>query len=174
MTTLKFDSLYKLMHISIIELHKESMSFSAAHFTIFSATNRENLHGHNYQVNVALELVVGDNGLSFDYRDYRRKMHDLCETLHQGLLIPTLSPYLKVMERDDQIHLEYSDERMMFLKRDVILIAIRNITVEELSRWFTEQLLHDADQLAHDHIVSVTVKVFSGLGQSGSYTKALR
>ena len=162
------------MHISIIELHKESMSFSAAHFTIFSATHRENLHGHNYQVSVALELVVGENGLSFDYRDYRYKMNHLCKTLHQGLLIPTLSPYLKVREEGDSVFLEYSDEKMTFLKRDVILIAIRNITVEELSRWFTEQLLKDYDQLLHDHILSVSVKVFSGLGQSGSYIKQLR
>ncbi len=162
------------MHISIIELHKESMSFSAAHFTIFSATNRENLHGHNYQVSVKLELIVGENGLSFDYRDYRYKMNDLCKTLHQGLLIPTLSPYLKVREEEARVLVDYADEQMVFLKRDVILIAIRNITVEELSKWFTEQLLKDYDQLVHDHIISVSIQVFSGLGQSGSYTRKLR
>ncbi len=162
------------MHISIIELHKESMSFSAAHFTIFSKTHRENLHGHNYQVSVKLELMVGENGLSFDYRDYRYKMNDLCKNLHQGLLIPTLSPYLTVKEQDGLVLVHYADEKMTFLKRDVILIAIRNITVEELSKWFTEQLLQDYDQLVHDHIISVSIQVFSGLGQSGAYTKKLR
>lgn len=158
------------MHISVLDLHKESMSFSAAHFTIFSATQRENLHGHNYQVSLGLEVVVGENGLSFDYRDYRVRMYNLCETLHQSLLIPTQSPYLKVSEAAGEVQLEYGTERMSFLRRDVTLIAIRNITVEELSRWFCEQLLKERQQLVSDHILSIKVTVFSGLGQSGSYT----
>lgn len=161
------------MHTSIIELHKESMRFSAAHFTIFSETLREDLHGHNYEVSLALEVVVGDNGLSFDYRDYRRKMCALCESLHQGLLLPTRSPYLKVREADGVVHVDYSDEHMTFLKRDVKLIAVSNITVEELSRWFSEQLIKDTAQLVLDQIISIRVKVFSGFGQSGSYTKAI-
>ena len=36
-----------------LELYKEEMKFSAGHFTIFSATERENLHGHNFSVYVA-------------------------------------------------------------------------------------------------------------------------
>ncbi|MFP2903776.1 6-pyruvoyl trahydropterin synthase family protein [Pyxidicoccus sp. 3LFB2] len=50
-----------------IELHKEEMKFSAGHFTIFSATHRENLHGHNFTVYVALTGAVVENGLLSDY-----------------------------------------------------------------------------------------------------------
>ena len=35
-----------------IRLAKENMKFSAAHFTIFSASERERLHGHNFRVEV--------------------------------------------------------------------------------------------------------------------------
>ena len=37
-------------------IDKESHKFSAAHYTIFSATERERLHGHNYSVS-ALSLI---------------------------------------------------------------------------------------------------------------------
>ena len=50
-----------------IEITKDYLHFSAAHFTIFSATQRENLHGHNFDVSCSLDTVVGPNGLAFDY-----------------------------------------------------------------------------------------------------------
>ncbi|EQD50251.1 hypothetical protein B1A_13514, partial [mine drainage metagenome] len=31
-----------------VDLSKERMKFSAGHFTVFSASERENLHGHNF------------------------------------------------------------------------------------------------------------------------------
>ena len=33
-------------------------------YTIFSATERENLHGHNFQVEAILEGNIGDDGLT--------------------------------------------------------------------------------------------------------------
>ena len=41
-----------------IELSKEYLNFSAGHFTIFSATERENLHGHNFQVRGAVTAAI--------------------------------------------------------------------------------------------------------------------
>ena len=37
-----------------IEIAKQALNFSAAHFTIFSQTEREDLHGHNFRWNVNL------------------------------------------------------------------------------------------------------------------------
>ena len=41
-----------------LELCQEEMKFSAGHFTILSATERERLHGHNFTVYVAITGVV--------------------------------------------------------------------------------------------------------------------
>ena len=38
-----------------IEVEKEYLRFSAAHFLIFPDGSAERLHGHNYRVYVALE-----------------------------------------------------------------------------------------------------------------------
>jgi 6-pyruvoyltetrahydropterin/6-carboxytetrahydropterin synthase len=56
---------------------------------------------------------------------------------------------------------------MIFLKRDATILPIRNVTVEELSNWFLEQIILDKQELIHNKIFEMTVKVFSGPGQSG-------
>ncbi len=159
-----------MARIATIELSKENMSFSVAHFTIFSATDRENLHGHNYSVQVLLEKEVADIGLSFDYRFYKQKLRALCKTLHQSVLLPLNSPHLNISEQDGYYHATFADEKMYFLKRDVTLLPVVNISVEELTHWFIQQLLIDQDQLAEHHIQAITVKVFSAPGQGGSTT----
>ena len=47
-----------MTRLSTIEIYKENMKFSAAHFTIFSDTHREHLHGHNYTAHVALTTEI--------------------------------------------------------------------------------------------------------------------
>ena len=47
-----------------IEIAKQALNFSAAHFTIFSATEREDLHGHNWQVECELTSTIDANGRS--------------------------------------------------------------------------------------------------------------
>lgn len=59
--------------LATIELFKESLKFSAGHFTVFSSTDRENIHGHDYRVHTSLTTLVEDEGLSFDYRFYEKK-----------------------------------------------------------------------------------------------------
>ena len=50
-----------------IEISKSYLHFAAAHFTIFGASNRENLHGHNFQVALDATAEIGEDGLTFDY-----------------------------------------------------------------------------------------------------------
>jgi len=159
-----------MKRLSIIELQKESMHFSAGHFTIFSAENRENFHGHNYQVAIALALWVEKVGLNFDYRFYKNLLQKLCKQLDQTFLIPINSPYLTCREENGYIWLDFHDEKIPFLKRDVTLLPVANITVEELSYWFIQALTEDVERLREHRIHQITVKVFSGQGQSGSAT----
>ena len=44
--------------LTTLYIDKESHKFSAAHYTIFSATERERLHGHNYVVVVELSAKM--------------------------------------------------------------------------------------------------------------------
>lgn len=157
-----------MSRLSTIELHKDSMKFSAGHFTIFSATKRERLHGHNYTVYLALTTFVGDEGLSFDYRDYKEKIYALCRRLSQAFLLPTQSKFLKIEDDGDYINAYFNNEKMPFLKSDVELLPLTNITVEELSKWFVDHLASDQADLQKNKIQSILVKVSTSPGQSGS------
>ena len=153
-----------------IELYKEAMKFSSGHFTIFSATEREGLHGHNFTVYLSLDTLVNKNGLSFDYRYYKKKMLGLCKHLSHSFLIPTQSQFLRIEEKDDYCYIHFNNEAIPFLKKDVTFLPITNVTVEELSQWFVEQILLDQEALSKHKIQKIVVKTFSAPGQSGSAT----
>lgn len=149
-----------------IELFKEEMKFSAGHFTIFSATERENLHGHNFTIYVALSGVVNDNGLLGDYGIFKRQVRDMCATWNETFMLPLESPYLKIVQDDPaEVQALYADEVLRFLPRDVTLLPVKNVTVEELSRLFGEMLVSDREQLNQQGVDEVMVKCASGPGQ---------
>ncbi len=151
-----------------IEISKEDLKFSAAHFTIFSATERERLHGHNFRVSLALTAPVGDNGMCFSYVEIKRRLRKLCATLDEYTLIPAQSPYLQIDEDGEFYRLQFNGERMMFLKSDTLLLPLRNTTVEEYARFLLQQLLSDSAFVAGNQILALEMKVSSGPGQWGS------
>jgi 6-pyruvoyltetrahydropterin/6-carboxytetrahydropterin synthase len=152
-------------YITTVELQKESMTFNAGHTTIFSATEREPLHGHYYQVAVAVKALVTENGMKFDYRYYKKRVGDLCQYLNQTMLMPMQSPHLQFSEDADYYYFKFNHKTMPFLKEDVTLMPMTNITVEELSKWFVEQLTSDKNELNQLAVLGITVKVFSAPGQ---------
>jgi 6-pyruvoyltetrahydropterin/6-carboxytetrahydropterin synthase len=156
-------------YLTTIELQKESMKFSAGHTTIFSATEREPLHGHWYGVYLALSTYVEENGLTFDYRYYKQRIHELCKQLNQTFLMPMYSPFLTYDSDQDYYYFTFNHKKIPFLKEDVTLLPVTNITVEELSRWFILELIKDKEQLEKHRIERLVVKVFSAPGQSASH-----
>lgn len=151
--------------ITTIELFKEDMKFSAAHYTIFSATERETLHGHNFNVHAAITAQIHDLGMPFDYDIYKEKLRHLCKELNQLTLIAENSPHQKLEKDGDYLYVHFANEKIPFLARDVKLLPICNITVEELSSWFINQLTKDKQDLDKYNVLKIVVKVFSGPGQ---------
>ena len=98
-------------YLTTVELQKESMKFSAGHTTIFSATEREPLHGHMYQVYLGLSTWVEHNGMTFDYRYYKERVHQLCRKLNQTFLMPGLSPYLTYDQDDTYRYFTFNQKK---------------------------------------------------------------
>lgn len=156
-------------YLTTVELQKESMKFSAGHTTIFSATDREPLHGHMYTVYLALTTWVEENGMTFDYRYYKKRMLELCKHLNQTFLMPEFSPFLEFAEDDVYYYFTFNQKKIPFLKEDVTILPVTNITVEELSRWFVAELIKDQNELVRHRIEKIVVKVFSAPGQCASH-----
>lgn len=149
---------------STIEICKDYLHFNAAHFTLFSATEREDLHGHTFYVAATIDSPVGDDGLAFDYNLFKTALAALCDELDEKVLLPERSPHLRLEHSDDYLIARFADERIPFLPRDVLTLPIRNITVEELAPWFLERLMADP-HIAGLELLRVVIRVSSGPGQ---------
>jgi len=147
-----------------IELAKEDMHFSAAHFTVFSESERENLHGHNFFVEATADGPIDDNGLCFDYNDLKTRLRSLCDSLDETLLLPADSPHLGIADDGSEVAVDFAGDTLRFPHRDVTLLPVRNVTVEELAHWFIGQLAAD-EGIAALPIDALTVRVSSGPGQ---------
>lgn len=154
---------------SRIEIRKQALNFSAAHFTIFNKTDRENLHGHNFQVECELTAPVGDDGLMFDYGIIKQALRELCDELDEQMILPAHSPHLTIEEDGDYSVAIFNGERLPFLSRDLTVLPIANSTVEEISHYLLG-LLVDHSSFAERGIIEMTVKVSSSPGQTGCST----
>lgn len=157
-----------MQNLTTIEITKEDIKFSAAHFTIFNATERERLHGHNYAVHLAATAPVGDDGICFSYKEIKTRLRELCETLDEYTLLPQLSPHLTIEQDAEFYTVWFNAEKIPLRKSDTLLLPIRNSTVEEFARYIRDQFVGDETFVRTRGIVEIVVKVASGPGQSGS------
>ena len=143
-------------------IDKEKHKFSAAHYTIFSATERERLHGHNYSVSARFVAPMGDNGFSADYNVYKNRLAQLCEQLDEYMLLAGDSPYQQISEEGDYYSVHFNGEKMLFLKADTLVLPVRNATVEEFSRYLLDKLVALSGD---DQLQEIELFVASGPGQ---------
>lgn len=148
--------------LATLYIDKERHKFSAAHYTIFSATERERLHGHNYSVSARIVAVMGNNGFSADYNVYKDRLDTLCEELDEFMLLAGESPHQQIAEEETYYRVTFAGVDMLFLRSDTLVLPVRNATVEEFSRYLLGKLLANS---ADDSLREVDLCVASGSGQ---------
>ncbi len=150
--------------LTTLYINKERHKFSAAHYTIFSASERERLHGHNYTVSARIVAPMGDNGFAADYKVYKDRLSALCEPLDEYMLLAAESPHQVVEEAGEYYRVRFAGEEMLFLRSDTLLLPICNATVEEFAHYLLGKLL--ALSTGED-LREVELCVASGPGQRG-------
>jgi 6-pyruvoyltetrahydropterin/6-carboxytetrahydropterin synthase len=158
---------FSMNKLTTLNLSSSNMKFAAAHFTIFSATERENLHGHNFVVSARITSFLQDTGLMFDYQVFKKTLADMCALLDEKLLIPASSPYLNIINSEEEIIIKFANETLRFLPRDVLLLPIANISVENLAYYFLSLMLEKKDLLEKNQVESLMINVASSPSQSG-------
>jgi len=118
----------------VIRLAKQNMKFSAAHFTIFNATERERLHGHNFTVEVDIHARMLGNGMCFDYGIYKDRVVALCRELNEWTILPTRSKFLRIEEAGEHVHAHFNGQRIPFLRGDVLLELRHHLVGEQAHR----------------------------------------
>jgi len=149
-----------------VEIAKQALNFSIAHFTIFSASEREDLHGHNFQLECKVTAPLNDDGLLFDYGILKKLLRALCDEIDEQVILPSESPYLNLTESDGYTVAIFNGEHIPFLPRDVTILPIANTTVEEFSHYFLKKL-RSHSLIKENPIIALSVKVSSSPGQYG-------
>ncbi len=158
-----------------IDLSKEYLKFSAAHFLIFPDGSSERLHGHNYRVFVQLEAGLDEHGLVIDFKRIKPVVREICDGLDEHWLIPGEHPVLRYAEREDGVtEVWYKGLYYAAPTQDVIVLPINNTSSENLATWIGRALRERLEQRFPQAVIShLRVGVEETQGQQGIYRYSL-
>ncbi len=150
-------------------LSRDYMIFSSAHFVV-GEKFIEHLHGHNYKILINIYGNQDEENMILNFYDIKKVLKPIVDNLDHKVLIPADSNLLEIVESDEQIIIKIPDheKEYEFPKSDVILLPIKNTTVEEISHYLAEKLMWNKE-IKKRNIDQVTVTVFEYEGQGVTF-----
>ena len=153
-----------------IEVAKDYFNFASAHFLIFANGKREPLHGHNYQVSVAIEGELDRAGVVLDFITFKPLVKRICDSLDHRTLIQTESPIIKVRARAQEVEVRYGRQKIILPKQDVILLPLKNTSTELLAEHIAGRIRNQVRRkFPRTAIRFIEVGVEEARGQRGIY-----
>jgi len=155
----------------ILRLAKEDFKFSAAHFTVFSRSSAEDLHGHNYRVRVEIGGGALDElGLLMEVSAVKTEIRRLCASLDSKTLLPENSELVRIASEGGAVEVRYGPRVYRLPEEGVRIVPLRNTSIEELALYFWRRLAPALEATAVDELA---VEIEETAGQSCRYVAAL-
>ena len=152
-----------------LNLAKQNFKFSAAHFLIFDDKNAEKLHGHNYQVQVDLEVSsdvdFSEQGYFVDFNVFKKSIKAQLDLWDEHVLLPAQQKEMKFTSAGNQLNVTFRDRQYSFPKDEVHLLEVTNTSTEQLAALLAHLFF---DQFQSYGISSITVRVEETPGQGAS------
>jgi len=158
-----------------ISIARSQYKFSCAHMTVFPDGTKERLHGHNYQIAVALEVERIDLPSMIPFSSVKAALAELCAEWKEYVLLATQNPMFAIV-REDAKELEFTlcGERYVLPRGDVKLLPLDNISVEALAAHIAELLMTRLrPSLDPRNVRTLEVTIDEQPGQGASCTLAL-
>jgi 6-pyruvoyltetrahydropterin/6-carboxytetrahydropterin synthase len=152
-----------------IEVAKDYFNFASAHFLIFADGRREPLHGHNYQVAVAMEGELDRAGVVLDFITFKPLVKQVCDALDHRTLIQTSSSAIEVRKTARQVAIHYKKQKLVLPRGDVILLPIANTSTELLAEYIAGQIKRKVRQNFPATIRYMEIAVEEARGQRGVF-----
>jgi 6-pyruvoyltetrahydropterin/6-carboxytetrahydropterin synthase len=154
-----------------IQVDKEYLKFSAAHFLIFPDGSAERLHGHNYRVFVDVEGRLSRFGLVIDFHRIKPIVRELCDELDEHWLVPGEHEELRHRELPGgRIEVRYRDSVYAAPREDVLVLPINNTSAENLAAFVGRELRKRMEERFPDvEVARLCVAVEETPGQRGVY-----
>jgi 6-pyruvoyltetrahydropterin/6-carboxytetrahydropterin synthase len=110
------------------------MHFSASHFLRFCG-ECEQLHGHNYTVDVNIAGQLNEDGMVIDFREVKDMVVKICKTLDHKVMLPGDSKTIKVNTEEGFVEVLVGEKRYVFPEEDCIVLGIEATTAELLAKY---------------------------------------
>ena len=152
-----------------IYVGKDAHKFSAAHMTVFPDGTKERLHGHNFQVSVAIDLKDVSFKSFLDFSIIKEALNGQCKALDDRLLLAEKCPHLQII-KSDKVEVEFTlcNKRYVVPADEVLLLPLENIATETLAMEFGKRFVQRLDAtLIKRLIVGVEVNITESRGQGG-------
>ncbi len=153
-----------------IHIRKQHLKFSAAHATVFPGGKKEALHGHNYQVDLTVDLksTSFENMISFSI--FKTAMQEICNEWDEKILIAKDCPSLKIISHSNEIEFLLCNKRYVLPADEVVLLSLENITTETLAKEYCTRLLTKLDPtLVELLILGIALRIDETVGQGATY-----
>ncbi|MFM8268931.1 MAG: 6-pyruvoyl trahydropterin synthase family protein [Pseudomonadota bacterium] len=117
-----------------IHLRKENLKFSSAHMTVFPDGTKEALHGHNYQVELTLQLKDSSFKKMVSFSVFKEALKTLVKDWDEKVLIAEKNPFYEEVSRSKkEIEFKVCKKRYVLPMDEVEFLPIENISSEALA-----------------------------------------
>jgi dihydroneopterin triphosphate aldolase (PTPS-III) / 6-pyruvoyltetrahydropterin synthase len=175
---------------------KDNFKFNASHFVAFPGF-RERLHGHSYRASVKLlgSHQIGRDGYVVDFGCVKSVAKDVCKTLNEYFLVPTLSEVLEITVNEDKdkegngtdicgeintggnkypgsVIIKCEDgSTFTFPRQDCLLLPIMHSTAEELAVYIFGKVVDglDSQYLIKRGVTMMEITVSEAVGQDAIF-----
>jgi 6-pyruvoyltetrahydropterin/6-carboxytetrahydropterin synthase len=156
-----------------VSVYKQYFEFSAGHFITYGG-RCETLHGHNYQVEVALFGENGSDGFLYNFSDLKPLVRQECNALDHLMLLAAHNPHLTYIESEGEVEVRFGLRRYIFPRDEVILLPIENTTAELLACYLLGRIREGLSKQARselDKLHRIEVMVEEQPGQAAFYAE---
>ena len=150
-----------------VQLQKEQLVFSSAHFITFAGDICECLHGHNYGLRAEVEGTLDENRYVIDFIAFRESLAELVKQLDHHMLIALHHPLILVDAQENEVTVRFREKRWVFPREDCILLPITNTTAEEIAWWIATEVRKKLYPKIGDRLTAIEVGVDENNGQWG-------
>ena len=148
---------------------RDQYKFSCAHMTVFPDGSKERLHGHNYQISIAVDLSDIRFEAMIPFAPIRAALADLCAAWKERVLIATANPHYQLVRADHELEFRLCGDRYVLPIADALLLPIDNIAVEPLAAHIADLLGEKlAAIFARDEVRGYEITVTESPGQGAS------
>ncbi|MGJ3492968.1 queuosine biosynthesis protein QueD [Piscirickettsia salmonis] len=149
-----------------LKIFKERFHFCSAHFCIFSNRNKENLHGHNYYIDVEFSGEKIENGFLYPVADLKEIIQSTCDNLDEKVLIQGSSPYLTNEQSNEYITIYFNNKMLYKFPRDeVIILPIKNTTMECLAEYLLTNIKNNISRTINTNFSKISLGIAETQGQ---------